>query len=97
MADDPIGVLSQRLVSQQRQLTESSWNEKALIATLTKLLPGFSQEFDQQHIDAETANSPDDAEELAKTCVCIDEISEGRRSTGRVTFASCIGRSSLVP
>jgi len=78
MADDPIGALIQRLVSQQRQLTESSWNEKALIATLTKLLPGFSQEFDQQRTDAEISTPPDNAEELAKLVSELMKIRDRR-------------------
>jgi hypothetical protein len=46
MSDDVIEVLSERVVALQQQQDESAWNEVALIATLTKLLPGVAQEFD---------------------------------------------------
>jgi hypothetical protein len=53
MSDEVIKVLCQRVVALQHQQDEIAWNEIALIATLTKLLPGFAQEFARQRITAE--------------------------------------------
>jgi hypothetical protein len=66
MANDPIAALIQQFVSLDRQQAESSWNEIALIETLTKLLPGFSQEFALQRSAVEISDPPQNAEELAK-------------------------------
>lgn len=65
MSDEVIKVLCQRVVALQQQQDELAWSEIALIATLTKLLPGFTQEFDRQRIAVERLASPRNAEELA--------------------------------
>jgi hypothetical protein len=64
MSDEVIKVLCQRVVALQQQQDELAWNEIALIATLTKLLPGFTQEFARQRIAVERLASPRNAEEL---------------------------------
>jgi hypothetical protein len=66
MSDDVIKALSERVVALQMQQDESAWNEIALIGTLSKLVPGFAQEFAQQRIAVESLTSPRNAEELAK-------------------------------
>ncbi len=65
MSDEVVKVLCQRVVSLQQQQDELAWNEIALIATLTKLLPGFVQEFARQRFAVEWLASSRDAEELA--------------------------------
>ena len=65
MSDEIIRVLCQRVVALQQQQDELAWNEIALIATLTKLLPGFTQEFARQRIAVERLASPRNAQELA--------------------------------
>jgi hypothetical protein len=65
MSDEVIKVLCQRVVALQQQQDELAWNEIALIATLTKLLPGFTQEFARQRIAVERLVSPRNADELA--------------------------------
>jgi hypothetical protein len=65
MLDEVIKVLCQRVVALQQQQGELAWNEIALIATLTKLLPGFAQEFARQRITVERLACPRNAEELA--------------------------------
>jgi hypothetical protein len=64
MSDEVIKVLCQRVVSLQQQQDELAWNEIALIATLTKLLPGFVQEFARQRFAVEWLTSPRNVEEL---------------------------------
>lgn len=64
MSDRIINVLCRRVVALQQQQDEAAWNEIALIATLTKLLPGFAQEFARQRFVVERLASPRDAEEL---------------------------------
>jgi hypothetical protein len=63
MSDKVIKVLCERVVALQQQQDELAWNEIALIATLTKLLPGFAQEFARQRIAVERLASPRNAEE----------------------------------
>jgi hypothetical protein len=58
--------LAERVRSLQQQQDESAWNEIALIATLSELLPGFSQRFAQHHIAVQKATSPETPEELKK-------------------------------
>jgi len=65
MSDDVIKVLCERVVALQQQQDELAWNEIALITTLTKLLPGFAQEFARQRVTVERLASPRNAEELA--------------------------------
>jgi hypothetical protein len=65
MSDKVIPVLCERVVALQQQQDELVWNTIALIATLTKLLPGFAQEFARQRIAVERLASPCDAEERA--------------------------------
>jgi hypothetical protein len=65
-SDKVIKVLCERVVALQQQQDESAWNEVALIATLTKLLPGFDKEFARQRFEVERLTSPRNAEELAK-------------------------------
>lgn len=65
MSDEVIKILCQRVVALQQQQDELAWNEIALIATLTKLLPGFTQEFARQRIAVGRLVSPRDTEELA--------------------------------
>jgi hypothetical protein len=65
MSHEVIKVLCQRVVALQQQQEELAWNEVALIATLTKLLPGFTQEFAKKRIAVERLASPRNAEELA--------------------------------
>ena len=74
MANDPIGLLIERIVSLQRQQDESAWNEIALIATLSKILPGFSQEFARQHSVAEISTPPCGVEELAKLVSALANV-----------------------
>jgi hypothetical protein len=63
MSDKVITVLCERVVALQQQQDELAWNEIALIATLTKLLPGFAQEFARQRIAVERLASPRNAKE----------------------------------
>jgi hypothetical protein len=65
MSDEVIKVLCQRVVALQQQQDELAWNEIALIATLTKLLPGFAREFARQRMAVERLVSPRNADELA--------------------------------
>jgi hypothetical protein len=65
MPDEVIKVLCQRVVALQQQQDELAWNEIALIATVTKLLPGFAQEFTRQRRVVEKLASPRNGEELA--------------------------------
>jgi hypothetical protein len=65
MPDEVIKVLCQRVVALQQQQDELAWNEIALIATVTKLLPGFAQEFTRQRMVVEKLASPRNSEELA--------------------------------
>ncbi len=65
MSDRVIAVLCARVLALQQQQDELAWNEIALIATLTKLLPGFAQEFARQHTAVEKLASPGDDEERA--------------------------------
>jgi hypothetical protein len=62
MPDEVIKVLCQRVVALQQD--ELAWNEIALIATLTKLLPGFTQEFTRQGMVVEKLASPRNSEEF---------------------------------
>jgi hypothetical protein len=64
MPDEVVKVLCQRVVDLQRQQDELARNEIALIATLTKLLPGFDQEFSRKCIAVERLASPRNAEEV---------------------------------
>jgi hypothetical protein len=64
MSDEVIKVLCQRVIALQQQQDELAWNEIALIATLTKLLPGFAQEFARQCITVKRLASPRNAAEL---------------------------------
>jgi hypothetical protein len=63
MSDKVIKVLCERVVALHQQQDELAWNEIAMIATLTKLLPGFAQEFARQRIAVERLASPNNAEE----------------------------------
>jgi hypothetical protein len=65
MSEKVITVLCERVVALQQQQDELAWNQIALIATLTKLLPGFAQEFARQRVAVERVASPHDAEERA--------------------------------
>jgi hypothetical protein len=65
MFDEVIQALCQRVVALQQQQDELAWNEIALIATLTKLLPGFAHEFARHCVVVERLASPRNAEELA--------------------------------
>ena len=65
MSDDVIKVLCERVVALHQQQDELAWNEIALIATLTKLLPGFAQEFARYRVSVERLASPRNAEERA--------------------------------
>ncbi len=65
MSDKVITVLCERVVALQQQQDELAWNAIALIATLTKVLPGFAQEFARQRIVVERLASPRNAEERA--------------------------------
>jgi hypothetical protein len=62
MSDKVITVLCKRVVALQQQQDELAWNEIALIATLSKLLPGFVQEFARQRIAVEMLTSLGNAE-----------------------------------
>jgi phage shock protein A len=64
MPDDVLKVLCQRVVALQRQQDELARNEIALIATLTKLLPGFDQEFSRKCTAVKRLASPRNAGEL---------------------------------
>jgi hypothetical protein len=63
MSDEVVKVLCKRSFAQQQQHDELAWNEIALIATLTKLLPGFDQEFTRKRVAVERLASPRSAEE----------------------------------
>jgi hypothetical protein len=78
MPDEVVKVLCQRVVALQQRQDELAWNEIALIATLTKVLPGFAQEFARQRIAVERLASPHNAEERA-TIINALKVTLGRR------------------
>jgi hypothetical protein len=59
-----IDLVAERVLALQRQQDESAWNETALIATLTELLPGFGPRFAQLHSAARKVSSPATPREL---------------------------------
>jgi hypothetical protein len=63
MSDEVIKALCQRAHAQQQD--ELGRNQIALIATLTKLLPGFAREFARKRIAAVRVASSRNTEELA--------------------------------
>jgi hypothetical protein len=64
MPDEVVKVLCQRVIALERQQSELARSEIALIATLTKLLPGFDREFSRKCIAVKRLTSPRNAGEL---------------------------------